>query len=596
MRILNALDLACIYVTLHLVAYQAAFWGGPKQLWGLTYTLEAMHLVTLTVNALALRLDQKESKAEKDATNDILQTTAKIVAVATSTTTATTPTFVASAQIDSAGGPENTRVTSPAPKLEEGELFGKGLGNDSTVERRDNGDDGNLLQQTKSFSVPNGSVYSNTAVQQHTDSLLVRLLGMVDLLPLDVFCLVVPAGAARWRLLALLRLNRLLRSAVLIRALNRWEHELGSRLLYVHVVKISLYVPLLIQIVACTWAALVYQPNSLAGPIGSLPSPSSANNLSPPSITTSSPPPNDWLASRSSIDSPTNDIDVYIWALYWSFATITSTGYGDIHAMIAAEQWFASVGMLLGVVAFGYLLGSLTSTLTNQEALHARVEQGYQALERHMRIENIPLHLQTRALTYLQHLWARHHGRTNDDMFGDIPRTLQADVMTATVGDMIARVPSLSDADPSLLRMVAFTLHPTLVLAGEEIIRFGDLTPAMYFIVSGNVHVLDRCGTIYHTIEPGGHFGEAGLILGLRSTVCLKAASSCELYMLRKQDFERVLESFPRHRALIFANISRRVESAAKEHDVSSSKESHPHTHTRTHTHTHTRAHTYTQL
>lgn len=38
----------------------------------------------------------------------------------------------------------------------------------------------------------------------------------------------------------------------------------------------------------------------------------------------------------------------YPYALYWSISTLTSTGYGDIHAISCAEQWFATFTMIAG--------------------------------------------------------------------------------------------------------------------------------------------------------------------------------------------------------------------------------------------------------
>ena len=53
--------------------------------------------------------------------------------------------------------------------------------------------------------------------------------------------------------------------------------------------------------------------------------------------------------------------DKYIASLYWSFSTITTVGYGDIVPSNKWERIVAIMSMVVGVTAFGYFMGSMTS-------------------------------------------------------------------------------------------------------------------------------------------------------------------------------------------------------------------------------------------
>ena len=54
-------------------------------------------------------------------------------------------------------------------------------------------------------------------------------------------------------------------------------------------------------------------------------------------------------------------------SLYWVVTTMTTTGYGDISATSVLEMLYASVVMVLGKLLFGFILGSIASTLANLE-------------------------------------------------------------------------------------------------------------------------------------------------------------------------------------------------------------------------------------
>ena len=61
-------------------------------------------------------------------------------------------------------------------------------------------------------------------------------------------------------------------------------------------------------------------------------------------------------------------LDDYIASLYWAAATMSSTGYGDIHAHNTESQLIAIVVMLTGLLLYGYCLSSITATLANSAA------------------------------------------------------------------------------------------------------------------------------------------------------------------------------------------------------------------------------------
>jgi len=219
--------------------------------------------------------------------------------------------------------------------------------------------------------------------------------------------------------------------------------------------------------------------------------------------------PANWLHSiqdpeeSATADKGQSGPALYVWSVYWALATLTSTGYGDVHAVTVSEQWYSAACMLTGAVLFGYLLGSLTSTLTNQEALRARFEQGFQALASHMQRECVPLPLRSRIHCYLQQLWSQKNGRSEDELFGRLPFTLRSEVALASAAEMIVRVPSFANCETSLLRMIALALKPTLFQPQEEIISFGNVIPAMYFIVSGTVYISDKNGQVHRKLSRG---------------------------------------------------------------------------------------------
>jgi len=59
--------------------------------------------------------------------------------------------------------------------------------------------------------------------------------------------------------------------------------------------------------------------------------------------------------------------ELYILSLYWTVTTVTTVGYGDISGVNTLERIFCSIIMLVGVIAFSFANGILSSIISNSD-------------------------------------------------------------------------------------------------------------------------------------------------------------------------------------------------------------------------------------
>ena len=107
--------------------------------------------------------------------------------------------------------------------------------------------------------------------------------------------------------------------------------------------------------------------------------------------------------------------------------------------------------------------------------------------------------------------------------------------------ETLERVPLFQGGDPLFLSQVGIALRPRAAAAGEVIIRQGDTGAEMYLICRGEAEVLDGSGRVIATLRDGNCFGEIALLLEEPRTATVRAKTLCDLFVLDKEDFRRIL-------------------------------------------------------
>ena len=113
----------------------------------------------------------------------------------------------------------------------------------------------------------------------------------------------------------------------------------------------------------------------------------------------------------------------------------------------------------------------------------------------------------------------------------------------------LRRVDFFAPVGDEALRQLATLARSSLYGAGEVVIRQGEAGEALFIIEKGEVDVsLERPGEApleVARLGPGSFFGEMSLLTGEPRTATVRVSRQCELLVVDKAAFARVLDSFP---------------------------------------------------
>jgi glucose-6-phosphate 1-dehydrogenase len=111
--------------------------------------------------------------------------------------------------------------------------------------------------------------------------------------------------------------------------------------------------------------------------------------------------------------------------------------------------------------------------------------------------------------------------------------------------DVLEQSPMFKGAEALLLNAVILALRPVTVDHGEMIVCKGDVANEMYFICRGEVEVIDATGKTMELLREGDFFGEIGILMTSTRIASVRATTLCDLFMLTRADFSRILQDHP---------------------------------------------------
>lgn len=184
--------------------------------------------------------------------------------------------------------------------------------------------------------------------------------------------------------------------------------------------------------------------------------------------------------------------------LWWGIVTMTTTGYGDMAPVTLLGRLLGGVAMIIGVGMLAIPAGIVATGFSNE--------------------------LQRRELL--------------------------------STWRLVSRMPLFATLDASRIADIAGMLRRQIIPAGSEIVRRGQFSDSMYFIVQGEVEVEVTPHPV--RLRTGQFFGEAGLIDNKPRNATVTTLTTTQFLVLGLSQFHDLMERQPDVREKIQAVMDQR--------------------------------------
>ncbi|XP_066597714.1 potassium voltage-gated channel subfamily H member 6 isoform X4 [Prorops nasuta] len=236
----------------------------------------------------------------------------------------------------------------------------------------------------------------------------------------------------------------------------------------------------------------------------------------------------------------------YITALYFTFSSLTSVGFGNVAPNTDSEKIFTIIVMLIGSLMYASIFGNVSAIIQRLYSGTARYHTQMLRVREFIRFHQIPNPLRQRLEEYFQHAWTYTNGIDMNSVLKGFPECLQADICLHLNRNLLNNCRAFEGASPGCLRALSLKFKTTHAPPGDTLVHRGDVLTSLYFISRGSIEIL-KDDIVMAILGKDDIFGENPCIYTTvgKSSCNVRALTYCDLHKIHRDDLLDVLALYP---------------------------------------------------
>ncbi|MCH8331184.1 MAG: cyclic nucleotide-binding domain-containing protein, partial [Bacteroidetes bacterium] len=137
---------------------------------------------------------------------------------------------------------------------------------------------------------------------------------------------------------------------------------------------------------------------------------------------------------------------------------------------------------------------------------------------------DLPPDIQKRVLDYYTYMWKKRIGYDETSFLDTLPGNLRNEVAIHLKKEFIEDIPLFKEASDDFIGDIALKLNIMVATPGEYIFKAGDPGYDMYFVIRGELNVIEpKEDKVIFVMKDGDFFGEVALFHNQPRNASVKA-------------------------------------------------------------------------
>ncbi|KAJ7946608.1 Potassium channel [Quillaja saponaria] len=204
----------------------------------------------------------------------------------------------------------------------------------------------------------------------------------------------------------------------------------------------------------------------------------------------------------------------YISAMYWSITTMTTVGYGDLHAVNTMEMIFIIFYMLFNLGLTAYLIGNMTNLVVEGTRRTMEFRNSIEAASNFVCRNHLPSRLREQILAYMC-LRYKAESLNHNQIIEQLPKSICKNICQHLFFPTVEKVYLFKGISREILLSLVAKMKAEYIPPREDVILQNEAPDDVYIIVSGEVEIIDcemEKERVAGTLHTGDMFGEVGAL------------------------------------------------------------------------------------
>ncbi|KAL4589734.1 hypothetical protein LXL04_002643 [Taraxacum kok-saghyz] len=237
----------------------------------------------------------------------------------------------------------------------------------------------------------------------------------------------------------------------------------------------------------------------------------------------------------------------YVTSMYWSITTLTTVGYGDLHAQNRREMVFVICYMLFNLGMTSYLIGNMTNLVVHGTSKTRQFRDTIQAASSFAQRNQLPGRLQDQMLAHLcLKFRTDSEGLQQQESLDSLPKAIRSSISHFLFYSLLDRAYLFRGVSNDLLFQLVSEMKAEYFPPKEDVILQNEAPTDFYILVTGAVELLVTKNGVEQTVgeaKTGELCGEIGVLCYRPQLFTVRTKRLSQLLRLNRATFLHIIQT-----------------------------------------------------
>ncbi|KAK3165484.1 hypothetical protein QOZ80_1AG0033730 [Eleusine coracana subsp. coracana] len=251
----------------------------------------------------------------------------------------------------------------------------------------------------------------------------------------------------------------------------------------------------------------------------------------------------------------------YVTSLYWSITTMTTTGYGDLHAENPREMLFGTVYMLFNLWLTAYLIGNMTNLVVHSTSRTRDFRDMVQAASEFAARNQLPPQIEEQMLNHIC-LRFKTEGLKQQETLDILPKAMRTSISLYLFFPVVQGSYLFKGVSSGFIQQLVTEMQAEYFAPKEDIILQNDNPSDLYLLVSGAVDIvafLDESEQVYGKAREGELLGEIGVMCNSPQPFTFRTSKLSQILWISRPKLMEIIQENGEDGQIIRSNIQQKL-------------------------------------